>query len=80
MTPARSWHADQEKIEEIIAMTTDHRQKKKIRHPLRMGAVVAASMALLTIGAQPPPPIRRLSGNSPSISPLSSTWASCARI
>ena len=44
-------HADQEKIEEIIAMTTDHRQKKKIRHPLRMGAVVAATMALLTIGA-----------------------------
>lgn len=41
----------EEKIEEMIAMTTNHEPKKKIRHPLRMGAVIAATMALLTIGA-----------------------------
>ena len=32
-------------------MTANHECKKKIRHPLRMGAVIAATMALLTIGA-----------------------------
>ena len=32
-------------------MTANHGCKKKIRHPLRMGAVIAATMALLTIGA-----------------------------
>ena len=41
----------EEKIEEMIAMTANHEPKKKIRHPLRMGAVIAATMALLTIGA-----------------------------
>lgn len=41
----------EEKIEEMIAMTANHGCKKKIRHPLRMGAVIAATMALLTIGA-----------------------------
>ena len=41
----------EEKIEEMIAMTANHECKKKIRHPLRMGAVIAATMALLTIGA-----------------------------
>ena len=32
-------------------MTANHECKKKIRHPLRRGAVIAATMALLTIGA-----------------------------
>ena len=41
----------EEKIEEMIAMTANQGGKKKIRHPLRMGAVIAATMALLTIGA-----------------------------
>lgn len=41
----------EEKIEEMIAMTANHECKKKIRHPLRMGAVIAATVALLTIGA-----------------------------
>ena len=44
-------HASEEKIEEIIAMTTNHETKRNRRHPLRMTAVIAATLALLTIGA-----------------------------
>lgn len=44
-------HVSEEKMEELIAMTTNRASKQKIRYPLRMGAVVAATMALLTIGA-----------------------------
>lgn len=43
--------ASEDKIEEMIAMPCKHDIQKKHRHPLRMGAVIAATMALLTVGA-----------------------------
>lgn len=45
----RELRLPEEKIQEMIAMTTD--SKKKIRRPLGMGVAIAATLALLTVGA-----------------------------
>ncbi len=46
----RELRAPQDKIEEIITMTQNTEKKTGVRRPLRVAAVAAAAVALLTVG------------------------------